>query len=447
MRKKTAVLLLFLLGAHSSFAFSIYEKNSVSSVSNAFSDQELKKERVGNFKNFLKGSRVRKEKEKKGFSFKGEMPLDAILKELSSVYGLKYELSKNGENFPVISLNLKTESLDGLVKKACKSADYYCVKENGVWKVNRYETFSFPIPKDFNYNLKVSSGSDSANLKVEGDFLKQIKSLLTSEGKVVRSSTGFFFVVDRPSGVERVKKFLLKEVELQKPIKIKITVIRFTQNKSSKRGIDWNAILTEGSNSLKVDFNSTSLVSGTAFSFAYKAKGVQTLLKLLSEYGNAQVEKVWEFITRSGRPVFTKNVKEVPWATQQTMQNSSTATSSTTVHFKSVGLKIKVVPYLEGDTLKGTIYTEMSDLLDMVDFGNGIKAPETFVSSAMVSFSVPVGESIVITGLEDLNTSQKNSGLPVLKDVPVIGSLFSYREKEFSKSKIIVVITPEPSRV
>ena len=52
-------------------------------------------------------------------------------------------------------------------------------------------------------------------------------------------------------------------------------------------------------------------------------------------------------------------------------------------------------------------------------------------------------ETVVIGGLTSRESRRQESGIPILKDIPLIGRLFRYQRKDISTSELVIMITPE----
>jgi general secretion pathway protein D len=60
--------------------------------------------------------------------------------------------------------------------------------------------------------------------------------------------------------------------------------------------------------------------------------------------------------------------------------------------------------------------------------------------------AVRSGETIVLGGLIKDNRTSGKAGLPLLKDIPVVGSLFSNTNNTGKRTELLVVITPKVVR-
>ena len=60
--------------------------------------------------------------------------------------------------------------------------------------------------------------------------------------------------------------------------------------------------------------------------------------------------------------------------------------------------------------------------------------------------AVRSGESIVLGGLIKDNNNSSKSGVPLLKDIPLVGNLFSQNSSEGKRTELLVIITPRVVR-
>ena len=53
-----------------------------------------------------------------------------------------------------------------------------------------------------------------------------------------------------------------------------------------------------------------------------------------------------------------------------------------------------------------------------------------------------MGKSLILGGFYDYNQGEKNNGVPLLSDIPVVGNLFKYDEGTMEKVSLVFIITP-----
>ena len=86
------------------------------------------------------------------------------------------------------------------------------------------------------------------------------------------------------------------------------------------------------------------------------------------------------------------------------------------------------------------VVQDISSLDGFVDVSNGQKAPQTSTSSAQATLSVRDGETIMLGGyvLDSRNTTK--SGVPILKDIPLLGNLFRSKSRDNKRSELLLLL-------
>ena len=117
--------------------------------------------------------------------------------------------------------------------------------------------------------------------------------------------------------------------------------------------------------------------------------------------------------------------------------------------FLNVGITLDVTPYITPDDLVVMdIQQTISELDGFIDMGGGQqgaagqKAPQTTEREASSTISVRDGDTILLGGfIRDAKTDTE-SGVPFLKDIPLLGSLFKNQSATSKRSELLVLIRP-----
>ena len=72
----------------------------------------------------------------------------------------------------------------------------------------------------------------------------------------------------------------------------------------------------------------------------------------------------------------------------------------------------------------------------------GTNVPSINQRSASTTVELGDGQSIAIAGLYRRNTTSTNTGIPLLKDIPVWGALFRSTRETTRSVELIIVVTP-----
>ena len=118
--------------------------------------------------------------------------------------------------------------------------------------------------------------------------------------------------------------------------------------------------------------------------------------------------------------------------------------------YKKVGVLLDFVPtVIDPERIVLTVRPEVSEPDDSSQplvIGNNIAVPVINVRRAETTVEVGDGESIVIAGLFRNRSSTNESGVPVLKDAPVLGALFGNTSTQSSEHELIVIVTARLAR-
>lgn len=103
------------------------------------------------------------------------------------------------------------------------------------------------------------------------------------------------------------------------------------------------------------------------------------------------------------------------------------------------GVRVSILPFIGTESITLSIDAQVNSL---VGFSKRTATPliaERKVNSVM---NVRDGVPIVLGSLDKTATVESTVGVPVLKDIPVLGKLFGVESSSVEKSKVLVVVTP-----
>ena len=125
-------------------------------------------------------------------------------------------------------------------------------------------------------------------------------------------------------------------------------------------------------------------------------------------------------------------------------QNSSSGVPTITIIWREFGVKLNFWSEILSDSLvKLHIRPEVSSL----DFGNaieisGFKIPALRTRHMETTIDVRRDQSLIISGLMDDERQKTKQGIPYLKDIPILGNLFSSTSWQRNETELLVVVTP-----
>jgi pilus assembly protein CpaC len=119
--------------------------------------------------------------------------------------------------------------------------------------------------------------------------------------------------------------------------------------------------------------------------------------------------------------------------------------STVTVVFKEYGVRLNFKPtIIDEDHIRLELEPEVST----IDFSNGVKfdgflIPALRTRRAKTGVELRDGQSFALAGLLDNNESKSLSKVPVLGDLPVLGSLFRSKSFQKNETELIFIVTAQ----
>ena len=134
--------------------------------------------------------------------------------------------------------------------------------------------------------------------------------------------------------------------------------------------------------------------------------------------------------------------QNVPFVTGSYASTSTSGTVNpfTTVDRKDVGLTLKVKSQIgEGGTVRMVVYQENSSV---VPGSSGTTGPTLYKSAIETSVVVDDGDVIVLGGLLKDEYTDGDDGVPGLSKIPVLGNLFTSKNRKRVKTNLMVFLRP-----
>ncbi|MEM7425006.1 MAG: type II and III secretion system protein family protein [Pseudomonadota bacterium] len=225
---------------------------------------------------------------------------------------------------------------------------------------------------------------------------------------------------------------------------IRVQVMEVQRNILKQLGVDTNSLIQLGSASV-------SLVTSNPFTLANGLLPGASAVANTAHNGSAfnQTVRLMErdgFIRTLAEPTLTaisgESAKFLAGGEFPVPVSSEDNTIS--VEFKPFGVGLSFTPVvLAEDRISLKLSTEVSELTTdgAVTIGT-LTIPALKVRRAETTLELPSGGTMMLAGLIQESLKQDINGLPGLKDVPVLGTLF--RSRDFARSETELVISATP---
>lgn len=234
--------------------------------------------------------------------------------------------------------------------------------------------------------------------------------------------------------------------DLDRPAKaalIEVTVAEVDLKDSMELGVELTSdMLTAGA--------LTALTGGAGMTVQYLKPGSTkaiNMIKALASQNRAQILSSPRLLARNGETAMIQVGQQVPIVTSQLGSAASSSIFAgnsnllTSVQYKDVGVILKVKPVIySGDRIELEVAQEVSDA---VSTSTGVTTSPTINTKKVETrLALKDGSTVMLGGLISNKESSGNSGVPLLKDLPILGQLFKTDTQNGERQELIILITP-----
>ncbi len=199
-----------------------------------------------------------------------------------------------------------------------------------------------------------------------------------------------------------------------------------------------------GFNSSKLSGLDVSKLAGFAFAGVDSAGVVRTLLETLASDSKLKVLASPHILVSDNREAKIQIGDQVPIATSET-NVSGTADIQRTIQYKDTGIILKVKPQVNES---GLVALDLSQEVSNFSIQKILGSDQVVISKreATTNLVVQDGQTIVIGGLIQEDTSKSREGLPFLNKIPILGYLFGSTTDKFARTELVILLTPHVIR-
>ncbi len=229
---------------------------------------------------------------------------------------------------------------------------------------------------------------------------------------------------------------------------VEAKIVEITYGDELRVGIDANIDKPAGDTFLRaaaVSFPNrldATNASELEFATAEKYLAFRYLLQLAEAGAHAEVRSQPGLMASQGHPARIRVGEREPIVEQK----FSGSTLVATTRFEEVGLRLDVQPLFIGrDVVRTRVQMELSRVSEFrvtsTGNNNDVVNPVISTRTSETILTVPDGETVVFSGLVASTTQESTTGIPILKDLPVLGFLFGSTTTQESKTELVFFIT------
>jgi type II secretory pathway component GspD/PulD (secretin) len=358
-----------------------------------------------------------------------QMPIDTILDHLAAALGFKYEKIGGTYVIAASSGQSKAEKQDQ-VPEATRSV------ETLVWEC-RYVKPSdlISVVTKLFPSLSCAEGPNSATPQLEtmtgGLGGGQGAGGLSQSGGSTRSTSNKIVLIGSKSDVDKARNLIEKLDAPRKQIAIDVAITEVSASGMKDLGIEWSWSdigITE------------SNPSGIGFGkFTKQGMSITGVLSLLIKDGKANLLAQPNVSVLDGEcaDILIGDRILYPKLVGYNQIGSPIYDKAE----EKVGIYLQIAPRVAGDEIVLTLYPQVSLVTSYLRTQAG-DYPQISTREARTTVSVKSGSTLAIGGLLRDNEIVNIAKLPIVSEIPVIGSLFRHAKRTRERTEIVILLSP-----
>lgn len=238
-------------------------------------------------------------------------------------------------------------------------------------------------------------------------------------------------------GIEKFKKIVHMLDVPPKQVQIKAEFIEVSTNDVKKFGIDWS--LERLNESFETTFGPTGNV---ILGFTSGNLTAQLKAQLTSTVGRIVNSPIISTINNQNAQIQISDV--IPYWQSVTVVSDTTTNTSYQANFININTVLNVLPRVNGDgTITMQLMPQVADAGTMYEAPDGQSSiPEQRTQALYTQRRVRDGETIVVGGFIRKSDSNSYQSIPILADLPIVGSLFRTHSRTNEDRELLIFVTP-----
>lgn len=291
------------------------------------------------------------------------------------------------------------------------------------------------------------------------DIRKTMETILTPEkGRYwLSESTGVLTVTDTPQVLETVSHYVDEQNrEMNRQVQLSVKVLSVSNTRNEQFGIDWSlvykslqqvgATLNNAGGDIAGATSAGVSILDTATGSAARFSGSSLLIKALSEQGDISVVTAQDSTVTNLTPVPIQMADQTVYVagSATTTTTDVGVTTTLTPGMITTGFNMTLLPLIrQAGDVQLQVNFNLSDPPTIRSFtskdGNSyIEMPYTKLRSLSQKVNLRAGQSLVLTGFSQDNTSVRKSGTFTPGNFLFGGG----RKGEHGRSTLVIIITP-----
>jgi type IV pilus assembly protein PilQ len=283
--------------------------------------------------------------------------------------------------------------------------------------------------------------------------------IMSQRGSVtVDDRTNSLIVRDTPAQIRKIKQLVNKLDRPTKQVMIEARIVKIDTSFQRNLGIRWGGHWSKNTNkefpntvdisgdlagaqagqpALALDLPAAGVSGGGPASLGFRLGHITNDLTLdlelqaIEAEGNGKVISSPRVVTANQQEATIEQGTEIPY-------QQATSSGATSVSFKKAVLSLAVTPQITPD---GRLILDVNASNDTVG-QNTVAGPAIDTEEVETQVLVNNGETVVIGGIYAKSEREDETGIPVLRHIPLLGWLFKSTSTTTNKNELLIFLTP-----
>ncbi|MBN1885784.1 MAG: AMIN domain-containing protein [Candidatus Krumholzibacteriota bacterium] len=272
------------------------------------------------------------------------------------------------------------------------------------------------------------------------DELKQaLQNVVSSRGKIdVDYGSNSLIVNDIEKNIMKIEAMVADLDRKNHQVDINAKLVEVDVEATRELGINWGLLNLHksgvgGTGSMSVAENIASSSGTIKFGTVRSWGELNAILEMLEKSNKANIISNPRITTMDNREASILVGKEIPLIVADEAGNPIT-------ELTKIGIMLRVIPHVNADrTITLDLHPEVSELQSESTAQGGVIISTSEADTRVI---VSDGDTAVIGGLIKKTETEVVRGVPVLKDIPFLGRLFSSTSQASKKQELVIFVTP-----
>ena len=293
-----------------------------------------------------------------------------------------------------------------------------------------------------------STSSSRPNLELSGGISDDIEGEITI---IPDPDTNSLIIRTSPRNYPAILSLINKLDLFPQQVLIEVLIVDLSVDETTDIGVDWAAKGTAGSTTVQGGVSKTtgstlgdsigtataSFLQGGSFIIGDPDKVIARLQVFASD-SKANILANPILVTADNKAANIAITDEIPIVQEASTPSGGGAVVTSSVEYRSVGIKLEITPKINSEN-----FVNLKILQEISSRGADVGTQPSF-NTRQVNTEVVLKDNqvLIMGGLMRTDTTDTVSGVPLLKDLPLVGKLFGTETTTLKKTELMIFITP-----